>query len=272
MINFLHTFSPERVLLSVGPVTVYWYGLLIISGILSGMLMVLKIGEKHGLKKEDLFDIAFWLIIGGIIGARIYHAALEAGYYYANPLKIFALWEGGLAIHGAIFADIIILLYFCRKLGLEFWKIASVFSLALPLGQAIGRWGNYFNQELFGFPTDLPWGIPIKSVNRPENFLSSQFFHPTFLYESMGSLIIFAFVLLFQKRQLLKPENRRDYQFITLFYLCSYSLLRFMIEFLRIDSTPVILGLRFPQLASLAIAASCFLLFAVKFYKKRQLS
>lgn len=271
MFNFLHTFSPTPILITLGPLHVYWYGLFIVLGILAALTVSLELSKKLGLSPNKVFDLAFWIIIAGIIGARIYHVFLEWGYYSQNYWTILKVWEGGLAIHGGIIGGLIVLFYFCWKEKVNFWLLAAAFAPGIALGQAIGRWGNYFNQELFGTPTNLPWGIPIDFMNRPDNYLSANYFHPTFLYESLGDLIIF-FVLLSLVMMIIK-KKRTDFKIIFLAYLILYSALRFSTEFLRTDITAYVLGYRWPQIISLAIiVVSIILLFFPKKKKGRRRS
>ncbi len=251
MFNLLHSYQPENIRISIGPINVYWYGLFIVLGMLAGMIVAMKLAGYYNVSKDMLIDLIFWLIIGGVAGARIYDVLIEFGYYRENPLDIFKIWQGGLAIHGAIIAGFLITYYFTKRYGLDFWRIGSIIAPGLALGQAIGRWGNYFNQELFGLPTTLPWGIPIRTLNRPMEYFSSQYFHPTFLYESLGSLAIFIFLILWHRSMI--RNKYESHKKLFLGYLIFYSLLRFSLEFIRADSTPVLLGLRLPQIASLAI-------------------
>ena len=189
MLTFLHTFEPQPIILQLGPLALRWYGLLMVTSMIAGLLIVLRFARQEKIKSDDVFDLAFYLIIFSLLGARLYAVLLELPYYLNNPFEIIAVWHGGLAIHGAIIAGGLTLLVYCRKKRQSFWQWADRLVVALPLGQAIGRWGNYFNQELFGKPTDLPWGIPISPVNRPVEYLTSPYFHPTFLYESLLNLL-----------------------------------------------------------------------------------
>jgi len=251
MLNFLHTNIPDSILINIGQIKIYWYGLFIVSGILVGMIVVLKLAEKYKISKETIIDSVFYLIAGGIIGARAYHILLEFPYYLNNPIEIIKIWQGGIAIHGAIFAGIVIAYFFAKKHKINFWRLLAIYTPGLAIGQAIGRWGNYFNQELFGLPTNLPWGIPIEPVNRMLEYYGANYYHPTFLYESLGSLLIFI-VLIFLHRFFIKKDYK-FYEIIVLAYLGLYSILRFSLEFVRIDKTPEILNLRFPQIISLLI-------------------
>ncbi|RLC36527.1 prolipoprotein diacylglyceryl transferase [Candidatus Falkowbacteria bacterium] len=261
MINFLHAFTPEPILISIGPFSVYWYGIFIVTGILLAILVIFKLADFYKIPKNTIIDLIFYLIIGGIIGARIYHVFLELPYYLNNPLNTVKFWNGGLAIHGALLFGIIILWLFTKKKKLNFWQISAILAPGLALAQAVGRWGNYFNQEIFGKPTNLSWGIPIEPANRMIEFYNAQFFHPTFLYESIGSFIIFTILIIIHIYIIKNKKTNNYYFFLTLaFYLTAYSFLRFCLEFIRIDITPIIFGLRTPQIASLLIILVIFLL------------
>lgn len=282
MINFLHAFHPSPILISLGPINIYWYGFFILLGALAAIFIMLKLAPYYGITKDEIFDLSFYLIIGGIIGARIYHVFLELPYYINHPLNIFKIWQGGLAIHGGIIAGIIIIYFFAKRIppptplsngGEEkfppskggqggFWLYATILAPGLALAQAIGRWGNYFNQELFGLPTGKPWGIPIDLLNRPAEYLSSPYFHPTFLYESIGNFLIFL-ILIFIHIWIIKKQKQKNVMcylpagqagvLCVMCYAILYSALRFSLEFIRIDRTPEFLGLRFPQIVSLII-------------------
>lgn len=267
MINFLHTYNPEPIIFSLGPIDIHWYGMFILVGILAAIFIASKLGSYYGVKHDTIMDLAFWLVLGGILGARIYHVFLELPYYLEHPLNIFKIWQGGLAIHGGIIAGVIIIYFYAKKHKISPWLLASLLAPGLALAQAIGRFGNYFNQELFGLPTDLPWGIPISEVNRPFEYINNQFFHPTFIYESLGNLIIFI-ILIFIHIKIIKKSKSADnnslhithYTLPAISYSILYSILRFSLEFIRIDETPKLLGLRFPQIASIIIIAGATIL------------
>ncbi len=254
MIHWLHTFHPQAIFLTLGPINIYWYGLFMVSGMLIALAISLKLSEFYKITKDDLFDLAFWLIINGLVGARLYDVCLQLPYYLNKPLDVFKIWQGGLAIHGAIFAGLVTIYFFAKKHKLHFWKLCALIVPGLSLAQALGRWGNYFNQEIFGLPTNLPWGIPIDIINRPINYISSEFFHPTFLYESLGSLIIF-FVLSAINIYLIKKNklNNNSYIIIASIYVLLYSILRLGLEFIRLDDAPSFLSLRWPQFISLIL-------------------
>lgn len=254
MLNWLHNFHPQAILFSIGSIHIYWYGLFIVSGILVALAVSLKLAKYYRIKSDTLFDLSFWLIINGLIGARVYDVFLQLPYYITNPLAIIKIWEGGLAIHGAILAGLITIYFFSRQQKISFWKITALFSPGLVLAQAIGRWGNYFNQELFGLPTTLAWGIPINLINRPLTYIGEDFFHPTFIYESLGCFIIFI-LLISLTLYLIKKDKLKEYYFVWLVagYMILYSILRFSLEFIRLDVTPIFFNLRLPQIVSLII-------------------
>jgi len=245
--NFLHNYHPDPIFFHLGMLNFYWYGLGYVIGILGGILIILKINKKY--QKELLWNLFFWLIIFGLLGARFYYIGLNFEYYFQNPLDIFKIWQGGMAIHGAIIAGIITLFFYCKKHKLNFCYLSDIFVPALVFGQMIGRWGNYFNQELYGLPTNLPWGIPIDLKNRIVGYENFEFFHPTFLYESLGCLLILLILFFLYKKnpQIYGTGN------IFLIYLILYSGLRFFLEFLRIDPTLMILGIKYPQMVSIIL-------------------
>ena len=262
-INFLHTFNPSPILISIGLIHIYWYGFFIVLGVLSALTVAIYLAKFYNIKTDVIIDLALWLTVGGLIGARIYDVFLEWPYFSTHPLDIFKIWQGGLAIHGAIIGGVIALWLFVKRSAWcgNFWQLAAIVITGLPLAQAIGRWGNFFNQELFGRPADLAWGIPIDAAHRPLEYLGSEYFHPAFLYESIGNLFIFIILMLCQV-WLIKKSRAHElrvatYEFCVLSYAILYSLLRFSMEFIRIDPTPIVLGWRFPQIISLIVIIGC---------------
>jgi len=211
------------------------------------------------IRKQDLLDLFFYLLVFGVIGARMYEILfIDFDYYWQNPGQMIAVWNGGLAIHGGLIAGLFVLIIFTRKRKLNFWQFVDVLSPGLILGQAIGRWGNFFNQELFGKPTDFPWKIYISPTNRLPGYQGFDYFHPTFLYESILNLLLF-FILYFLFRSRRLGEGG-----IFFLYLIGYSIIRFSLEFIRLDPTPVILGMRWPQIVSIIIVGVAVALFFMK--------
>ena len=257
LFNFLHHYQPQSVLWQIQEIKIYWYGLLMAISVLASYGVILGLAKK--LKSDIRYSILLQrqnlvlaLIIFGFIGARIYHILSEGAYYLQNPLAAFKIWQGGLGIYGAVIAGALVIFIYVRKYKLSFLFLADLIVPGLILAQAIGRWGNYFNNELFGLPTTLPWGIPIPALARPLEFLSEPYFHPTFLYESLGNLLIFVILILVFKQIYLNSEMKNKRTGIILgLYLILYSLLRLMVEFLRIDSQPLLLDLRLAQIMAI---------------------
>lgn len=269
MIPFLHSFIPQSILFSWGVITIHWYGLTMATAITAALMIILSLSKLAKINQNKIWDLVFWLVIFGLIGARIYEIFLNFPFYWSNPGQTIKVWEGGLAIHGAIIAGLITAFIYCRHHQLNFWKISAILSVGAVLGQAIGRWGNWFNQELFGLPTNLPWGIPISLTNRPTVWINYQYFQPTFLYESLGCLLIFLiFYWLLRKKIKANQLTVSSAKKFVGSYLIFYSLLRFSLEFIKIDETPIFLGWRWPQIISLIIIfLSLFLIIDKKHVK-----
>ncbi len=225
-------------------IEVRWYGILISIGVVIGTILALRESERVGIEEDTLIDLLLYAIPISLLGARIYYVIFTWDYYKNNLIEIFHFRGGGLAIHGAIIAAILVAVIFSRKRKVDFWKIADSCAPSLILGQAIGRWGNYINQEAYGSPTNLPWGIVIDGVK----------VHPTFLYESIWNFLVFLFLLWYRKH---KSKVSGE---IFLLYLILYSAIRFFIEGLRTDS--LMLGpIRVAQLVSIiAIVSSIYYL------------
>ena len=253
--------SPGPELVQLGPFVLRWYGLLIASAVLIGLNLSSWLAQKRNLETGLISDLLPLLVLFSVIGARIYYVAFEWHNYSGHWLKAFAIWEGGIAIHGALIGGTLTLMLFCRWRLQSFWSVLDVLVPSVALGQAIGRWGNFFNSEAFGVPTDLPWKLFIPYANRPTIYSGSEFFHPTFLYESLWNLVLFiGLIALFQVGQ--RRQERLPNGALSCFYLIGYSLGRVWIEGLRID--PLCLGalppaceggVRIAQLMSAILAA-----------------
>lgn len=204
---------------SIFGLEVRWYGLLIAIAVLIGTAIATKEAGKKGIKEETMIDFGIFAIPVAIIFARLYYVVFSWDYYGQNPGQILNLRGGGLAIHGVIIGGVLAAIIFTKIKKLEFWTLADVVAPSLILGQAIGRWGNYANQEAHGGPTDLPWGIIIDGAK----------VHPTFLYESIWNLLVFFFLIWYKKKSKVKGE-------IFLLYIILYSVARLFIEGLRTDS------------------------------------
>ena len=218
-----------------------WYGLLIALAVLVGLNLSSWLAKQRNLEQGLISDLLPILVLAAVIGARIYYVTFEWPNYAATPLKALAIWEGGIAIHGALLAGTLAVILFCRWRRQPFWDVLDVLVPSVALGQAIGRWGNFFNGEAFGVPTDLPWKLLIESVPRnvQKIFPDAQYFHPTFLYESLWNLAVFALLMvLFLKAK--QGALRLPAGALSCIYLLSYSCGRLWIEGLRID--PLCLG------------------------------
>lgn len=215
---------------------------------LAGMMLVEYVGRRYKLDANKLFDGALIILVAGFIGARWYHITNEWAYYSAHTSEVWKVWNGGLALHGGLIGGCIALIIVARRWKWNWLLVADIAAPAMAVAQAIGRWGNYFNQELFGRPTSLPWGIPIDHVNRPPTFVLDNYFHPTFLYESLGLLCIAAVLLWLHFRRWKKstPLSKPTYGGILFVYIVLTSGLRIATELLRIDRTPIIAGVRLP--------------------------
>ncbi|MCR3956201.1 MAG: prolipoprotein diacylglyceryl transferase [Gudongella sp.] len=237
----------DPVAFSIFGLEVRWYGLLIAMAVMIGTLLAMKEAGRKGIKEETLIDFLLFAVPVAIIFARLYYVVFSWDYYSANPGQILNVRGGGLAIHGAVIGGALVAIVFTRIKKLKFWTLADVTAPSLILGQAIGRWGNFANQEAHGGPTDLPWGIMVDGVK----------VHPTFLYESLWNLLVFLFLIWYRKKSKVEGE-------IFLLYVILYSVARFLIEGLRTDS--LMLGpFRVAQLISvLTIAVGGAVLFSRK--------
>jgi phosphatidylglycerol---prolipoprotein diacylglyceryl transferase len=249
--------SPGSDIFQIGSFTLRWYGLLIASAVLIGVNLSIYLAKKRRMDGEVIGDLAIWLVVAAIPCARLYFVLFNWNDYRYRLGDIVAVWKGGLAIHGAIIGGLLATLAFSKFKKISFWSLADVVVPSVALGQAIGRWGNFFNSEAFGSPTKLPWKLYIPSTARPSGFQDVEYFHPTFLYESLWNLGVFGILMLLFFRSL---SARKPLKNGTLFllYLIFYSLGRVWIEGLRMDS--LMLGsLRIAQVISfVGVAAGSF--------------
>ena len=256
--------SPGPELFQFGPFVLRWYGLLIASAVLIGLNLSSRLAQQRKLETGLISDLLPVLVLFSVIGARAYYVFFEWHSYSDRPWKALAIWEGGIAIHGALLAGTITLILFCRWRQQPFWNVLDVLVPSVALGQAIGRWGNFFNSEAFGVPTELPWKLFIPYGSRPLLYADAEYFHPTFLYESLWNLALFALLIsLFRRGQAKRIHLPAGA--MSCLYLVGYSLGRVWIEGLRID--PLCIGalppaceggLRMAQVmsATLALAGS----------------
>ncbi|MDN5604056.1 prolipoprotein diacylglyceryl transferase [Rothia sp. HC945] len=237
--------SPTWSAFRLGPLTIHAYALCILLGIVICIWLTSRRWRAKGEDPERIWDIALWAIPFGLVGARMYHVFVTApGDYFGpgrNPVDALKIWEGGIGIMGAVTLGGLGAWIACRKMGLSLVKFADAAAPGIIIAQGIGRWGNWFNQELFGKPTSLPWGLEIDpmSHNFPTQYPPGTLFHPTFLYESLWD-VLGGLLLLWLSRRILVKSGQVFWT-----YVMYYGIGRFLIElFLRIDESDVILGLR----------------------------
>jgi phosphatidylglycerol:prolipoprotein diacylglycerol transferase len=238
--------SPGSIAFEIGPLTVRWYGILMATAILVGFWLAHRRALEEGLPADDLLRTAQWAVVAGLIGARLYEVIFNWDYYGRYPAKIIAVWEGGLAMHGGLIVGPLVGVLLARRWRVPIRRALDVVAPSMVLGQAIGRWGNFFNEEAFGRPTDLPWKLYISPLHRPPEFREAEYFHPTFLYESLWDLLVFAVLV-----RWVRPRVGRHPGAVFFAYIGLYSVGRFFIEALRLDSFWAG-SFRVPQLASVA--------------------
>jgi prolipoprotein diacylglyceryl transferase len=264
--------SPDWSAFSVGPLTVHAYALCILLGIAAALWLTIRRWEARGLDPDIVWDIALWAVPAGIVGARLYHVLITdpVGYFGpgADPLDVLRIWEGGLGIMGAVALGALAAWWVCRRHGIALSVFADAGAPGLLLAQAIGRWGNWFNQELFGRPTTVPWGLEIDpaSPNFPDGLPPETLFHPTFLYESLWNLAGVALLLYLDRR------FRLDGGRLFAVYLIHYGTGRMLIElFLRIDPSLMVLGQRVHVWTSLSLVLlGVVILVVVSLRRRRQ--
>lgn len=216
---------------------VRWYGLFILAGILAGIAVVRELARRRGLDPEFALDAAPLVVIAAVIGARLYYLLLRQEYYRRNPDEMVSLQMQGLTIHGALIAGVLAFAVLCRRRGQPILAWADVTIAAVPIGQAIGRWGNWANQEAFGTPTSLPWAVTIDAERRPAEYAAYATFHPTFLYEALLSLVIAA-VLIWVALKVPTSPRLRDGDVLSAYGIL-YGLARLPIERMRTDSLTI---------------------------------
>ena len=218
------------ILLKIGNITIYWYSIMILTGFLIASYLITKETKKFNIKKELITDMLFYTIIIGILGARLYYVIFNLDYYSKNILDIFKVWEGGLAIHGGIIAGAIFIIIYTKKKNLNTLKILDICVPGLLIGQALGRWGNFFNGEAHGPITTLEKLKYLPKFIQKGMYIDGNYYMPTFLYESILCIIGLITILIIRRK--LKIKNGQ----ITGFYLIWYGIIRFIIESFRTDS------------------------------------
>jgi len=270
----------DSILFQIGPVAIHWYGLLIVTGILLGAQVATYLAKQAGQDPEAIWDMLFITVILAVIGARIYHVFSQPAsglygwtYYRENPLEALYIWKGGLGIYGAILGGALGVVIFCLVRRLRPLQWLDFAAPGMAIGQSIGRWGNYLNQELYGPPTTLPWGLHIPYFNRiapytdlaryPESIL----FHPTFLYESLAALFLCLLLIWIAD----KYQAKRKEGDLLISYLIGYSIIRFFTEFLRPDAW-MIGSIAAAQVVALVFLACGVLFLAARHWPARKSS
>ena len=244
----------SQIICTIFGLHIYFYGVVLALAIAVGTLVSNYFAEKKfELPKDVIVDMAPYLIIFGIIGARLYYCILNHDFYLRFPTEILAIRHGGISIHGAILGGFLGLILFAKRKNFSIARLCDVSVIGLILAQSIGRWGNFFNSEAFGYPTNLAWKLYIAPQYRPIPYTNYEYFHPTFLYESILDLLIFAVLLFILKKDFYKKEGN-----LALIYLILYSLVRIFVEYFRIDSVSYVHGIPIA-----IIVSACIILLAL---------
>lgn len=243
--------SLDRVFIQIGSLSIYWYGVIIATGVFLGLYIAQKEADRFQLKKDTILDLIIIAVPISILFARIYYVTFEWSQYKTGPWwKVFAVWEGGIAIHGALIGAVLTAVIYCRVKKISFFKIVDILVPSLILGQAIGRWGNFMNQEAHGGPmsqaayNNFHQYLPDFIMN--QMCIDGTMYYPTFLYESFWNILVLITLLILRRRNPIRGE-----MFFT--YLIMYSVGRFFIEGLRTDSLYIVPGLRTAQMISIVI-------------------
>ena len=254
---------------NIGPLTIRFYAIIIIAGAILGSWLAGRLAKRAGRDPEIILDILPWLLIGGIVGARLWHVftpsasnqamGITTENYLRNPIEILKVWKGGLGIPGGVIGGALTLIIYCKARKLNFLEWADYIAPGLLIGQAIGRWGNFVNQEVYGGPSNLPWAITIDPPYRMSGFEQVAKYHPLFLYESLLNFLA-AGLLLLINRKWRKKLFTGD---LFLIYLVLYPTIRFLLEFLRLDPSPVA-GININQTSMLVVLIIAALLLVLR--------
>ena len=230
--------SPSSGSVSLGPLDLRGYGLMIALGVVAAVWLAQRRWAGKGGDPEEIVTIAMFAVPAGLVGARLYHVLTDWQNYQGRWGDTIKIWEGGLGIPGGMALGVAVGLWVAHRRGIRIPVVLDAAVPALPLAQAIGRWGNWFNQELFGRPTDLPWGLEIDPARRPAEYADQATFHPTFLYESLWNLALCGFLIWLNRTGRLRPG------YLLGAYVAGYFLARLGLEMLRVDPASLVLGIR----------------------------
>jgi prolipoprotein diacylglyceryl transferase len=258
--------SPSSGSIHLGPLRLNAYGLMIAIGVIVAVRIAGRRAENKGVgTTEDISSIAMWAVPAGVIGGRAYHVLTDYERFQGQWFDAIKIWQGGLGIWGGVTAGVAVGWWCARRRGLDAWWIISCAAPAIAIAQAIGRWGNWFNQELFGRPTTLPWALEVSNeIAVKAGYTAGTTFHPTFLYESVGCIVL-AWLLIRLERRITPARGR-----LFAWYVAGYTVLRFGTESIRIDTAHHVGGLRLNQWVALAVFAVAVLFLAVDRLRSRE--
>ena len=257
--------SPPSNAIGIGPLQLRAYGLAIAVGVLVAVWVAQRRWAARGGAPADISYLATWSVVAGLVGARAYHVLTDYHRFQGRWLHALAVWEGGLGIPGGLLAGVVTGVVLARRRGLPAAQLLDVVAPAIPLAQAIGRLGNWFNQELFGRPTDLPWGLRIDAAHRPDGYERFATFHPTFIYEALWNLALAGLLVLYERR---RPDARPGTLFAL--YVGGYGLGRLWVEALRIDDATRLAGVRVNIWVSLLAITASTVTLAVLHHRQRR--
>jgi len=258
--------SPSSGSVHLGPLRLNAYGLMIAIGVIAAVRIAGRRAETKGVgTTEDISSIAMWAVPAGVIGGRAYHVLTDYERFQGHWFDAVKIWQGGLGIWGGVTAGVVVGWWCARRRGLDAWWIISCAAPAIAIAQAIGRWGNWFNQELFGRPTTLPWALKVSgNIAEKAGYAAGTTFHPTFLYESVGCVVL-AWLLIRLERRITPARGR-----LFAWYVVGYTVLRFGTESIRIDTAHHVGGMRLNQWVAIGVFAVAVLFLAVDRLRSRE--
>jgi len=258
--------SPSSGSIHLGPLRLNAYGLMIALGVIAAVRIAGRRAENKGVgTTEDISSIAMWAVPAGVLGGRAYHVLTDYERFQGQWFDAIKIWQGGLGIWGGVTVGVAVGWWCARRRGLDAWWIISCAAPAIAIAQAIGRWGNWFNQELFGRPTTLPWALKVSgNIAEKAGYTAGTTFHPTFLYESVGCVLL-AWLLIRLERRVAPARGR-----LFAWYVAGYTVLRFGTESIRIDASHTVGGMRLNQWVAIGVFAAAVLFLAVDRLRSRE--